>query len=103
MPGLENRGGRLKSLLRAQLSLHTQATNLSRTDHRQKLTKWGKDPRHVRATIPIEAHHICTCIKKKKKKLKNRKIDLWVKNIQKCKGRKNIYVIKSGNRKIEMV
>ena len=47
MPGLENRGGRLKSLLRAQLSLHTQATNLSRTDHRQKLTKWGKDHRYM--------------------------------------------------------
>ena len=58
MPGLENRGGRLKSLLRAQLSLHTQATNLSRTDHRQKLTKWGKDPRHVRATMMKKCMHI---------------------------------------------
>ena len=88
MPGLENRGGRLKSLLWAQLSLHTQATNLLRTDHRQILTKWGKDPHHyyVRVTIPIEAHHICTCIEKLKNRngiaeLNKTKIDLSMCNM----------------------
>ena len=37
VPSLENRGGRLKSLLWAQLSLHTQCPNLPQRINRQRL------------------------------------------------------------------